>query len=158
MWGDQNITILTPKTGLLTVLFTEKRYRSINIGSIKAIANIIFPLRVCSISDLRCLTRKFTTPWRVTSVQSLSSSPQIDILLLVPKGIQNLLTIPNSRLLLSLSTFLSFLALLAGSVFFSNPETHPDCAQISINVLKYSNNATVQAPQTGNKLDHNDPD
>ena len=31
--------------------------------------------------------------------------PQINILLFVPKGMQNLLTIPNSRLLLSLSPF-----------------------------------------------------
>ena len=43
-----------------------------------------------------------------------------------PKEIQNLLTMPNSRFLLSLSPFLSLLALLAGSVFFSNPETLPD--------------------------------
>ena len=30
-------------------------------------------------------------------MQSLSSPPQIDILLFVPKGIQNFLTIPNKR-------------------------------------------------------------
>ena len=55
---------------------------------------------------------------------ALSSPPQITILLLVPKGIpkgiQNL-TIPNSRLLLSLSPFLMLLALLAGSVFSQDP-------------------------------------
>ena len=52
--------------------------------------------------------------------------PQINILLFVPKGIQNLLTIPISRLLLSLGPFLSLLALLAGSDFFSDTETLPD--------------------------------
>ena len=39
----------------------------------------------------------------------LSSPLQINILLFVPKGINNLLTIPNSRLLLSLSPLLSLL-------------------------------------------------
>ena len=52
---------------------------------------------------------------------ALSSPPQITILLFVPKGIQNLLTIPNSRLLLSLSPFLLLLVLLAGSVFSQDP-------------------------------------
>ena len=32
LWGDQNIAILSLKAGLLSVCFTEKRYRSINIG------------------------------------------------------------------------------------------------------------------------------
>ena len=48
---------------------------------------------------------------------ALSSPPQILILIFVPKGIKNLLTISNSRLLLSLRPFLLLLVLLAGSVF-----------------------------------------
>ena len=124
--GDQNITILTLKTGLFTMFFTKKRYRSNNRGSINSNTSNFIPLRVCSISELRCLSRKFATRWRVTSVQSLSSPPQIDILISVPKGIQKLLTIPNSRWLLSLIPFLLLLALLAGSVFRSDPETLPD--------------------------------
>ena len=96
---------------------------------------------------------------------ALSSPPQITILLFVPKGIQNLLTIPNSRLLLSLSPFLLLLVLLAGSVFTQDPSelsanqlTLQDWAQFIINVLKCSNNPTVQASQTGHKIDRNDPD
>ena len=52
---------------------------------------------------------------------ALSSPPQITILLFVPKGIQNVLTIPKSQLLLSLSAFLLLLVLLAGSVFSQDP-------------------------------------
>ena len=52
---------------------------------------------------------------------ALSSPPQITILIFVPKGIQNLLTIPNSRLLLSLSLFLLLLVLLVGSAFSQDP-------------------------------------
>ena len=52
---------------------------------------------------------------------ALSSPPQITILFFVPKGIQNLLTIPNSRLSLSLSPFLVLPVLLAGSVFSQDP-------------------------------------
>ena len=52
LWGDQNIAILTLKTGLLSVLITEKRYRSNNISN-------TIPLQVCSISELKCLTRIF---------------------------------------------------------------------------------------------------
>ena len=126
LWGDHNITILNLKTGLLTVFSTRKRYRSVNIGCTKSNTSNIIPLRVFSISELRCLTRKFATRWRVTSVQSLSSRPHIYILIFVPKGIQNLLTIPNTRFLLSLSPLMLLLALLAGSVFCSNPETLPD--------------------------------
>ena len=54
---------------------------------------------------------------------ALSSPPQNNTLLFVPKGIQNLLTKPNSRLLLSLSPFLSLFELLAGSVFFLTPRS-----------------------------------
>ena len=57
--GDQNIAILTLKTGPLNVFFTEKRYRSIIIGCISNNTSNTIPLRVSSISDLRCLTRKF---------------------------------------------------------------------------------------------------
>ena len=59
LWGDQNIAILTQKTGLLSVFFTEKRYRSINIGYITNIISNTIPLRVCLLSELRCLTRIF---------------------------------------------------------------------------------------------------
>ena len=59
LWGDQNIAILTLKTGLLSVFFTEKRYRSINIGYISNNISNTIPLRVRSISELRCLTRIF---------------------------------------------------------------------------------------------------
>ena len=55
--GVQIITILTLKTGLLTMFFTEKRYRSINTGSTNKNTINITPLRVCSISELRCLCR-----------------------------------------------------------------------------------------------------
>ena len=105
---------LTLKTGLFSMFFIKKQNRSINTGSRKSKTNNIIPLCVSSISESRCLTRKFATRWRVTSVQSLSSPPQIVILISVPKGIQNLLTIPNSRLLLSLRPFLLLRALLAG--------------------------------------------
>ena len=47
--GDQNIAILTLKTGPLTVFFTEKRYRSINIGYLSNNISNTIPLRVCSI-------------------------------------------------------------------------------------------------------------
>ena len=57
--GDQNIAILTLKTGPLTVFFTEKRYRSIETGYIINNNSNTIPLRVCSKSELRCLTRKF---------------------------------------------------------------------------------------------------
>ena len=59
LWGDQNIAILTLKTGLLSVFFTEKRYKSINIGYISNNISNTIPLRVCLISELRCLTRIF---------------------------------------------------------------------------------------------------
>ena len=59
LWWDQNIAILTLKTGLLSVFFTEKRYRSINIGYISNDISNTIPLRVCLISELRCLTRIF---------------------------------------------------------------------------------------------------
>ena len=65
-------------------------------------------------SDIRCSVKGHYST-------ALSSPPQITILIFVPKTIQNLLTIPNSRLLLSLSTFLSLLVLLAGSVFSQDP-------------------------------------
>ena len=121
-WGDHNIYVLTLKTGLFAMFFlTEKRYRIINKVSINSNTNNIVPLRVCSISELRCLTRKFATRWRVTTVQSLSSPSQIYLLISVPKWIQNLLTIPNSRFLLSLRPFLLLLALLVGSTFRSLP-------------------------------------
>ena len=48
LWGDQNIANLTLKTGLLTVFFFEKRYRSINIDCIKSKTRKFIPLRVCS--------------------------------------------------------------------------------------------------------------
>ena len=38
---------------------TEKQYRSINIGCKSNNTSNTIPLRVCSISELRCLTRKF---------------------------------------------------------------------------------------------------
>ena len=66
---------------------------------------------------------------------SLSSHPQIGILLFVPKGIQNLLTIPSSRLLLSLCPSLLPPALLAGSIFFSNPETLPTELKLTLKCL-----------------------
>ena len=59
MWGDQNIAILTLKTGLLSVFFTEKRYKSINIVFINNKISNTIPLRVCLISELRYLTRIF---------------------------------------------------------------------------------------------------
>ena len=89
----------------------------------------------------------------------LSSPPQITILIFVPKGIQNLLTIPNSRLLLSLSTFLLLLVLLAGSVVSQDPSelstnqlTLPDSAQFIINVLKCSNTLQYKPHKRATKL------
>ena len=55
---DQNIAILTLKTGLLTVFFTEKRFSSINIGCINSNISNIIHIRVCSTVELRCLTGK----------------------------------------------------------------------------------------------------
>ena len=81
------------------------------------------------------LTRKIATRWIVTSVQSLSSPIQVDILISVPKRIQNLFTIPNSRWLLSMSPFLLLLALLAGSVFLSDQENLRNCAQLALTSL-----------------------
>ena len=105
------------------MFFTETRYRSINTGSINSNTTNIIRLRICSKCEKRCLTQKFATRWGVTSVQSLSSPSHIYILISVPKGIRNLLTIRNSRLLLSLRPFLLLFALLAGSVFRSDPVT-----------------------------------
>ena len=124
MWGDQNIAILTLKTGLFSLFFTEKRYKTINIGYINNNISDTIPLRVSSISEL---TRIFVLNSDIRSSvkghysAALSSPPQVTILLFVPKGLQNLLTIPNSRLLLSLSPFLLLLVLLAGSVFTQDP-------------------------------------
>ena len=53
------MAILTLKTGLLSVFFSEKRYRSINIGYISNNVSNTIPLQVCLKSELRCLTRKF---------------------------------------------------------------------------------------------------
>ena len=53
------MAILTLKTGLLSVFFTEKRYKSTNIGYISNNISNTIPLRVCLISELRCLTRIF---------------------------------------------------------------------------------------------------
>ena len=131
--GSQNITILTLKTGLFKVCFTENRYKNITTSSINTSTNSTIPLWVRSITELRCLTRKFAIRWRVTTVQSLSSPPQIDIVLSVPNWVQNLLTIQNSRLFLSLRPFLLLLALLAGSFFLSNPETLSDGAHKQYN-------------------------
>ena len=134
--GDQSIAILTLKTGLLTLFFNEKRYGNFIIACINSNTSHIIPLWACSIPDFRCLNRKFATRCRVTSVQSLLSPPQINILLFAPKGIQNLLRIPNSRLLFSLGPFLSLLALLAGSVFFSNRETFWIERKLALTCLK----------------------
>ena len=76
MWGDQNIAILTLKTGLLSVFFTEKRYRSINIGYLSTKISNTIPLRVCLISELRCLTRIFAV--REGSLQCSTVEPPTD--------------------------------------------------------------------------------
>ena len=44
------MAILTLKTGPLTVIFTEKRYKGINIVYIRNNTSNTIPLRVCSIS------------------------------------------------------------------------------------------------------------
>ena len=146
------------------MFFTEKRYRSINIGYISNNISYTIPLRVCLISELSS-NSDIRSSVKGHYSAALSSPPQITILLFVPKGIQNLLRIPNSRLLLFLSPFLLLLVLLAGSVFSQDPSelsanqlTLPDLAQFIINVLKCSNNPTVQASQTGYKIDRNNPD
>ena len=71
------------------MFFTDKWYRSINIGCINSKINNIIPLRIFSIPELSCFTRKFATRLRVTSVHSLSSPPLIDILTFVPKEVRN---------------------------------------------------------------------
>ena len=114
--GVQNIAILTLKTGLLSVFFTEKRYKSINIGYISNYTPPgLFNIRIKVLKlDIRSSVKGHYSA-------ALSSTPQSTILLFVPKGIQNLLTIPNSRLLLPSSAFLLLLVLLAGSVFSQDP-------------------------------------
>ena len=57
--GGSKYRYFDPKNRLLTVFFTEKRYRSNNIGYISKIISNTIPLRVCSLSELRCLTRIF---------------------------------------------------------------------------------------------------
>ena len=71
--GDQNIAILTLKTGLFSLFLTEKRYKTVKIGYIiNNISNTI-PLRVCLISELRCLTRIFAV--REGSLQCSTVEP-----------------------------------------------------------------------------------
>ena len=79
------------------MFFTEKLYMRNNEGSKNLNTKNIITLRVISMSELRCVTRKFATLWAVTSVQSLSSPPQINILLSVTREIQNVLTIHNTH-------------------------------------------------------------
>ena len=57
--GGSKYRYFDPKNRPFTVFFTEKRYRSFNIGSINNNTSNTMPLRVCSISESRCLTRKF---------------------------------------------------------------------------------------------------
>ena len=53
------MAILTLKTGQLTVFFTGKCYSSFKLDCININTSNTIPLRVSSISELRCLTRKF---------------------------------------------------------------------------------------------------
>ena len=73
IWGDQNIAILTLRTGLFSLFFTEKRFRSINICYISNNTKNTIPLRNFSISELRCSTRMFAVRRRVTTVQHCRS-------------------------------------------------------------------------------------
>ena len=109
---DQSITILTLKTGLLT----NKDCKNSN-------TNNIIPIRVCSISELKCLSRKFAIWWRVTSVQSLSNPSQIYIFIFFTKRDTKLLNDTQHSFVVVLGPLLLLFALLAGSVFCSNPES-----------------------------------
>ena len=84
------------------MFFTEKRYRSINIDCTKKIHNTIPPPGLFNIG-FEVLNSEFRSSVKGHYRAALSCTHQINILLFLPKGIQNLLTIPNSRLLLSLS-------------------------------------------------------
>ena len=121
MGASKNIAILTLKTGLLSVFFTEKRYKSINIGYISNDISITITPPGLFNNRIKVLNSDSRSSVKGHYSAALSSPPHITIILFVPKGIQNLLTIPNSRLLLSLSPFLLLLVLLAGSVFTQDP-------------------------------------
>ena len=57
--GDQNITILSIKTGLFTDCFAENSIGKL-IRVVKVVKiNTIVPLRVCSISELRCFQKEY---------------------------------------------------------------------------------------------------
>ena len=76
LWGDQNIIIFSLKTAPLTIYSVEKWDRKNIADSMSSSStNSSIALRVRSKYDLRCLTRKLATRRRVTTVQSLSSTP-----------------------------------------------------------------------------------
>ena len=85
--------------------------------------------------------------YSTNTVEPPPPPPQIDVVLSVAKGMQKLLMTPKTRLLFSLRPFLLLLAPLVGTVFRSIRETLPNWAQVSIHVLKNSNNPTIQAPE-----------
>ena len=57
--GGVKISLFDPRNRSAYCVFYEKRYRSINIGYIINNTSNTIPLRVRSISELRCSTRKF---------------------------------------------------------------------------------------------------
>ena len=103
--GGVNYHYFHPKNRSLYGLELKNGTRLL-LQSLNSSKNSFLALQVYSISEKRCLFRKLVTRWRFITLQSLSRSPQFDIVLCVPKRIQKLLTITNSRLLLSLRFFL----------------------------------------------------
>ena len=119
--GGSKYRCFDPKNRSVFVVFSFKNDIGLLIWAIKVKILVyytppgFFNIRIKVLnSDICCSVKGHYSA-------ALSSPPQITILLFVPKGIQNLLTIPNSRLLLSLSPFLSLFVLLAGSVFSQDP-------------------------------------
>ena len=119
--GGSKYRYFDPKNRYVFFVFSLKNDIGVLIWAIKVIMLVyytppgLFNIRIKVLnSDIRSSVKGHYSA-------ALSSPPQITILILVPKGIQNLLTIPNSRLLLLLSPFLLLLVLLAGSVFSQDP-------------------------------------
>ena len=82
-----NIAILTLKTGPLTVFFTEKRYKSINIGCISNnTSNTIHTPPGLFNIRIKVLNSEIRSSVKGHYSAALSSPPQITIFFLYQKG------------------------------------------------------------------------
>ena len=140
------------------MFFTEKRYRSINIGYISNNISNTIPLRVCLISELRCLTRIFAVRRRVTTVQHCRAPHRLLSYFFTKRDTklvndtQQSIVVFLEPLLVAPCTACRISLLPRPFELSANQLTLPDWAQFIINVLKCSNNPTVQASQTATKL------